>query len=56
MGSPVDPKPATREPGTAFFAVSSTWRNWARTSGELTLASAGSFTTGTSGGLSPPLP
>ena len=54
--SPVDPKPATREPGTALSASRSTWSSCWRMSGEFTVSPSASCTTGTSGRLSPPLP
>ena len=53
---PVEPKPATREPGTARLALASTFSRSARTPGARTFEPSGSVTTGTSGGLSPPLP
>ena len=54
--SPVDPKPATREPATVFFAVASILSSWARTPALSTVLPSGSLTTGTSGSVSPPLP
>ncbi len=54
--SPVEPKPATRDPGIVFFAVASIFSSWARAPGLSTVLPSGSLTTGTSGSVSPPLP
>ena len=54
--SPVEPKPATRDPGTVFFAVASILSSWARTPGLSTVLPSGSLTTGTRGSVSPPVP
>ena len=54
--SRVDPYPATREPGSAAAILASRLRRSLRTTGSVTCLPAGSVTTGTSGGFSPPVP
>ena len=47
--SPVEPKPATRDPGTTRLALRSSARRSSRTPGEVTVVPGVSVTTGTSG-------